>query len=137
MQQLLGKYAPYCFAVLRIMAGLMFACHGSQKLFGVPGDRPAQPLVSLTGLAGIIEFFGGLLIAVGLLTAVTAFIASGQMAFAYFMAHAGRGALPIVNGGELAVLYCFLFLYIAARGPGIWSVDAVIGKKRPITVAQT
>jgi putative oxidoreductase len=101
----------------------MFAMHGSQKLFGVPGERSPAPLVSLMGLAGAIEFVGGLMIALGLLATYAAFIASGQMAAAYFMSHFPRGFLPIINQGELAALYCFLFLYIAATGSGIWSVD--------------
>lgn len=119
----LGKYTPQCYALLRIVAGCMFAMHGSQKLFGVPGGVPVAP-VSLMGLAGIIEFFGGLLIAIGFMTGIVAIITSGQMATAYFMVHAPEGPLPILNRGELAVLYCFLFLYMAAHGSGIWSVDS-------------
>ena len=122
MEGFLGRYAPQFYAVLRIVAGLLFACHGAQKLFGVLGGQQV-PLMGMMGLAGIIEFAGGLLIAIGFLTSIAAFIASGEMAVAYFMAHASRGALPIQNGGELAVLYCFVFLYIAARGPGIWAID--------------
>ena len=122
MEGFLGRYAPQLYALLRIVAGLLFACHGAQKLFGVLGGQQV-PLMGLMGLAGIIEFAGGLLIAIGFLTSIAAFIASGQMAVAYFMAHAPRGALPIQNGGELAVVYCFLFLYIAARGAGIWAID--------------
>src|SRR5262245_21880891 len=129
MDRYLGKYSPYLYAILRIVAGLMFAMHGSQKLFGAPGARSPVPLNSLMGLAGVIEFFGGLMIALGLLTGYAAFIASGQMAFAYFMAHAKNGFLPIINQGELAALYCFVFLYIAARGSGVWSIDALTKKK--------
>ncbi len=84
-----------------------------------------MPLASLMGFAGIVELVGGLLIAIGLFTSWAAFIASGQMAFAYFMAHAPKGTYPIENQGELAMLFCFVFLYIAAKGAGIWSVDAV------------
>ena len=130
MCKFLEKYSPYIFAVLRIIAGLMFACHGSGKLFGFPGENPAAPLVSLMGLGGVIEFFGGLLIAFGFFASYAAFIASGMMAVAYFMAHFPKGFLPIVNRGELAVLYCFIFLLIAAQGPGVWSIDSLIKKCR-------
>ena len=98
--------------------------HGTQKLFGWPGGGNTVELVSLMGLAGIIEFVGGLMIAAGAEAGIAAFIASGQMAFAYFLQHAPAGPYPILNRGELAVLFCFLFLYIAAHGSGIWSVDA-------------
>lgn len=123
MDRFLGNYSSYFFAILRIVSGLLFAMHGSQKLFGWPGDQPALEIASLMGFAGIVELVGGLLIAIGFLTSWAAFIASGQMAVAYFMAHASRGSLPILNQGEPAVLFCFLFLYIAAHGAGIWSVD--------------
>jgi len=118
----LTPYAPHSYALLRIVAGLLFAQHGAQKLFGWLGATDAVPLLSQRGLAGVIEFFGGLAIAVGAFTSPVAFLASGQMAVAYFLAHFPRGVWPIQNGGELAALYCFLFLYIAARGSGKWSV---------------
>jgi putative oxidoreductase len=132
MERILGPYAPYLYAVLRIVAGFLFACHGAQKLFGMfggigPGGGPA-PLFSLMGLAGIIEFFGGLLIMVGWLTGYAAFIASGQMAAAYFMAHHPRGSWPVLNEGEPAVLFCFIFLYMASRGSGVWSIDSLRGR---------
>jgi putative oxidoreductase len=116
---------------LRIITGFLFLAHGSQKLFGFPGDRAAAPdLLTLIGLAGVLEFFGGLLIMGGLFTRAVAFLLSGQMAVAYFQAHAGGGFWPIVNRGELAVLYCFLFLYLSAAGGGPWSLDALVrGKK--------
>lgn len=127
MERILGKFAPHLYALLRIVAGLLFACHGAQKLFGLFGGVGEQPGVAVTwlslmGLAGFIELVGGLLIALGVLASYTAFIASGEMAFAYFMSHAPRGFWPIENGGELSVLYCFTFLYIAARGAGRWSL---------------
>jgi putative oxidoreductase len=127
MERVVSKYAPYLYVLLRIVAGLLFACHGAQKLFGVFGGIGGQPgtsvpLFSLMGLAGCIELVGGLLITLGVLTSFAAFIASGEMAFAYFMQHFPRGFWPIQNGGELVVLYCFLFLYIAANGAGIWGV---------------
>lgn len=129
MEKFLGRFAPYLFAILRIVAGLMFAMHGSQKLFGWPGDGEPVELFSLMGLAGIIEFFGGLLIAIGLFASIAAFIASGEMAVAFFMAHVPRGWNPLLNDGELSVLYCFLFLFIAAYGAGVWSLDILRKRK--------
>jgi putative oxidoreductase len=122
MQSLLARFTPYLYALLRIVAGLMFAQHGAQKLFGWLTDSPPVALLSQRGLAGVIEFFGGLAIALGAFTSPIAFLASGQMAVAYFQAHLPRGFWPIENAGELAVLYCFLFLYIASRGSGKWSL---------------
>jgi putative oxidoreductase len=130
MERFLGKYSPYLYALLRIVAGLLFAMHGAQKLFGWPGGKPPVPIASMIGVAGIIELVCGLMIAIGLLTGYAAFIASGEMAVAFFMAHFPTHPLPILNGGEPAVLYCFLFLYMAAQGSGPWSVDAVLGKGR-------
>lgn len=119
MEKVLVGFKPYAYALMRIIVGLAFACHGAQKLFGAFG-RTAVPLYSQIGAAGAIEFFGGLLVALGLLTGYAAFIASGQMAVAYFTAHFPKGFWPIQNGGELAVLYCFIFLYIATQGSGVW-----------------
>jgi len=132
MQRAMSRYAPHLYILLRIVAGLLYACHGAQKLFGVfggPGGQPgvSVPLFSLMGLAGCIEFAGGLLIALGILTSWAAFIASGEMASAYFMQHFPRSFWPIQNNGELAVLFCFLFLYIAAHGAGMWGV----GRRHP------
>lgn len=115
MQRVLGRVAPFIYAVLRIVAGVLFAMHGAQKLFGLFGRDPVS-LMSQAGAAGIIELACGSLIAIGFLTSPAAFIASGEMAFAYFLSHAPRGLNPLQNGGERAVLYCFLFLYMAARG---------------------
>ncbi len=129
MQPLLGRFHETIYALLRIVAGFLFFQHGLPKLFGGFGrDQPAE-LMSQMGLAGVIEVFGGALIAVGLFTSPVAFIASGEVAVAYFQAHAPRGFWPIVNGGELAALYCFVFLYFAAMGSGKWSVDS-LRKKR-------
>ena len=122
MQGILGRFAPQIYALLRIVAGLLFACHGAQKLFGVLGAKQA-PIMSQFGLAGVIELVGGVMIAAGILASLMAFIASGEMAVAYFQVHAPGGFFPVQNGGELAVLYCFIFLYIAARGNGTWSVQ--------------
>jgi len=122
MERVLGRFSPQLYAVMRIFVGLLFACHGAQKLFGVLGGQQVE-LASKLGLAGIIELVGGLMIAIGFLTGTAAFIASGEMAYAYFTAHMPKGGAPIQNGGEPAVLYCFVFLYIAARGVGVWGVD--------------
>ena len=131
----LEKLRPQIYAVLRIVVGLMFAQHGAQKLFGLLGgfgeDGGTAPLFSLMGLAGVIEFFGGLMIALGLLTGGAAFICSGLMAVAYFMAHFPQGFFPIQNRGELAVVYCFIFLFMASRGAGIWSLDSIWRKEKP------
>jgi putative oxidoreductase len=114
MSNPLQQFSPTFFAFLRIVAGFMFALHGAQKLLGAFGaERATEPLRIV---AGVIELGGGALIAIGFLTVPVAFLASGQMAFAYFMAHAPNGFWPIVNRGELAALYSFLFLYIASRG---------------------
>ena len=122
-----SRLAPHLLSLLRIVAAFLFIAHGTQKLFGFPVSepRPSLELFSLMGAAGIIETFGGLLMLLGLFTRPVAFILSGQMATAYFMQHAPRGGWPILNGGELAVLYCFLWLYFVAAGPGPWSVDGL------------
>jgi putative oxidoreductase len=127
MEGILGRFAPQFYALLRIVSGLLFAQHGAQKLLGVLGGQQVS-ITSQFGLAGVIELVGGLMIAAGMFASLVGFIASGEMAVAYFQAHAPRGLWPVQNGGELAVLYCFLFLYIAARGNGVWSVQG--GKKR-------
>jgi putative oxidoreductase len=124
MAALLSRFHAQSYALLRIVAGLMFLMHGTQKIFAVPGDQPATMLASLMGVAGIIELACGALVMVGLFTSIAAFIASGEMAAAYFIVHAGQSFWPIINRGELATLYCFLFLFIAAHGSGIYSVDA-------------
>jgi putative oxidoreductase len=129
MDRILGTYAPQFYALLRIVAGILFMAHGTQKLFGWPGGSPPVEIASMMGVAGIIELVAGFLIAIGLFASWAAFIASGEMAVAYFMAHVPNGWAPILNQGELAVLYCFLFLYIASQGAGIWSVDAARGSR--------
>ena len=122
MERVLGRFAGELYAFLRIVAGFLFACHGAQKLLGALGGHQVQ-LASQMGLAGIIELVGGTLIAIGLFTSPVAFVASGEMAFAYFQAHAPKSFWPIMNGGELAALFSFLFLYIATRGPGRFAID--------------
>jgi len=128
MEKWLGKYSSFFYALLRFVAGVLFACHGAQKLFGAFGGQKQAETLFL--VAGTIEFFGGVLIAIGLLAGYAAFIASGQMAVAYFMQHYPKAFWPILNGGEPAVLYCFIFLYIASVGSGALSVDALIAKSR-------
>jgi putative oxidoreductase len=127
MEGILGRFAPQIYALLRMVSGLLFAVHGAQKLLGVLGGQQA-PIMSQFGLAGVIELVGGLMIAAGVFASLAAFVASGEMAVAYFQAHAPKAFWPVQNGGELAVLYCFVFLYVAARGNGAWSVQG--GKKR-------
>ena len=121
-----ASWAPRLLSVMRIMTGLLFLQHGTAKLFKIPVIPMFAnlSLTSLPGIAGILELVGGVLMIVGLFTRSTAFVLSGLMAFAYFIAHAPRGFWPILNAGELAILYCFVFLYFAAAGPGPWSVDA-------------
>lgn len=128
MERWLGRYSDYAYAVMRIFVGALFACHGAQKVFGLFGGIPV-PMTPLIWTAGAIELVGGLLVLAGLLTGYAAFVSSGEMAVAYFIGHASKGFWPIVNQGEMAVLYCFVFLFIASRGSGILSVDSLIGKK--------
>ncbi len=123
-----ASWEPALLSVLRIVTAFGFIVHGTQKLFAFPVAGSAQPveLGSLMGAAGILEFAGGAMLLVGLLTRPIAFLLSGEMAFAYFMQHAPKGFWPALNGGELAMLYCFLFLFFAAAGPGPWSLDAAV-----------
>jgi putative oxidoreductase len=122
-------WEPRILSILRIVTGLLFLEHGTQKIFNFPPRPNAQPYRLFTlvpGLAGIMELVGGILIVLGLFTRPVAFLLSGEMAFAYFMAHAPRGFFPIAmggNGGETAILYCFIFLYFAFVGAGVWSLD--------------
>ena len=120
-------WAPRLLSILRIMAGLLLLEHGTAKLLKFPVVQTMANLTlsSMAGIAGFFELVGGALLVIGLFTRPVAFILSGMTAVAYFYAHAGRGFFPILNGGELAALYCFAFLYLAAAGPGPWSVDAV------------
>lgn len=127
MEKWLGRYSNLFYALLRIVAGVLFACHGAQKVFGVLGGQKQEGLLQA---AGVIELVCGILIAVGLFTSIVAFIACGEMAVAYFKAHFPGGFWPILNKGELAVLFCFVFLYMASRGSGILSLDGLIGKAR-------
>jgi putative oxidoreductase len=136
MDSFLGRYSTYLYAVLRIVSGFLFIWHGSQKLLGFPPPKSPSPdgFTAVAAVAGTIELLGGFLIMIGLFTGFAAFLASGLMAFAYFIGHFSIQAfLPLVNGGELAVLYCFVFLYIASRGSGVWSVDGAFKGIRAAT----
>jgi len=128
----LQRYEPYLLALLRIVTGLLFLEHATQKFFAFPVPFPMQPLPTLFVAAGIIELVCGALITVGLFTRLAAFIASGEMAVAYFHGHFPKGFWPPVNGGEGAILYCFIFLFLAAAGAGAWSIDAARTRTEPI-----
>ena len=134
MERILGAFAQHTYAILRIVSGFLFMCHGMQKLFNFPAAQGAPPpdgISPLMAVAGGIELVGGFLIMIGLFAGFAAFVSSGLMAFAYFMAHFSIQAfLPIQNKGELAVIYCFLFLYIASVGSGAWSVDSLINQAK-------
>lgn len=129
MLDFMAKYGPQTYALLRMVAGFLFLWHGTQKLFGFPGGASGDRPFHITYVAGPIEFFGGLLLMLGLFTRPVAFLCSGLMASAYWMSHGTRALLPIENRGELAALYCFLFLFMCAQGSGIWSLDALRGRK--------
>src|SRR5438067_8609275 len=134
MAEVIGRFSAHTFALLRIVAGLMFAMHGTQKLLGYPPMPKAMagPLPPLMKVAGGIELVCGALIAIGLFTGIAAFIAAGEMAAAYFMGHASHGIWPLENQGELSVLYCLFWLFVAAHGGGIWSIDNAIRGRRPV-----
>ena len=120
----LDAWAPRLLSVLRIVTGFLFLLHGLQKLLGFPAPAPMPiELFSLIGLAGGLELFGGTLVLVGLFTRPAAFVLSGEMTFAYVIGHAPRSFWPVLNGGDPAILYCFVFLYLAAAGAGPWSID--------------
>lgn len=129
MSEFLTKWSPQVLSVLRFIAGFLMIWHGSQKLFGFPPSSGGGGGGALMTVAGIIEFFGGALLIVGLFTRPAAFLLSGLLAVGYFMAHAPQGFLPILNKGELAVIYCFVFFYLFFAGGGAWSLDRLIWKK--------
>lgn len=131
MFQRLERFAPHILGITRILFGIMMASHGAQKLFGAFGGMPAGVPPHIIWIAGSIEFFGGLLIAIGLFTRPVAFLMSGLMAAAYFIGHAPQGFWPKQNQGELAVIYCWFSLYLAAAGPGAFSIDGVLRSPRP------
>lgn len=130
----LDRFAPYALGALRIVAGALFLAHGLVKVAGFPeGAQPGQQaLLSLFGVGGLIEVVTGVLLIAGLLSRPAAFIASGQMAVAYWMFHAPSSPFPAVNGGDAAILFSFIFLYVAAAGPGAFSLDAYLRRPRPL-----
>ena len=133
LDRLCRDAAPHLLSLLRIMAALLLLQHGTQKLLGfppLPPGRSGPEFLTLIWFAGVIELIGGVLLAIGLFSRATAFILSGELAFAYWIGHAPRGFYPLLNAGELAALYCFVFLYLAAAGPGPWSLDRLLWRRR-------
>jgi putative oxidoreductase len=132
LSETLDRYTPYALAALRIVTALILMEHGTQKLFGFPAPPQSgqPPLISLLGAGGVMEFAGGLLILVGLFTRPVAFLLAGEMAVAYWTFHAPRSLYPVLNGGDAAILYCFVFLLLVFTGPGAWSIDEMRGKTR-------
>ncbi|MGZ5492395.1 MAG: DoxX family protein [Thermoanaerobaculia bacterium] len=128
MKPILARFAESTHALLRIMSGAMFMIHGTQKVLGMPASEHRPPLASMGGVGGLLELICGTLILIGLFTSIAAFIASGEMAVAFFYSHAPHGLIPNLNKGELAVLYCFVFLYLASAGGGAWSLDRALRK---------
>ncbi|WP_354550190.1 DoxX family protein [Kaistia defluvii] len=125
-----SKFQPYTLGLLRIVSSLIFMAHGTQKILGFPASDKAPAMFSLSWTAGMLELVGGFLLLIGLFSRPVAFVLSGLMAFAYWMAHAPRSVYPVLNGGDAAILYCFIFLYLVFAGPGRWSVDALLKRER-------
>jgi putative oxidoreductase len=125
MKAFMSNYSSHCYALMRMVAGFLFLWHGTQKLLDFPIGMPPGVPAYITYIAGPIELIGGILIMMGLFTHWAAFLASGLMAFAYWIGHGTTAPLPIQNSGELAALYCFVFLFISSQGGGIWSIDSV------------
>ncbi|WEK49709.1 MAG: DoxX family protein [Candidatus Kaistia colombiensis] len=121
----ISKFQPYTLGLLRIVSSLIFMAHGTQKILGFPASDKAPAMFSLPWTAGMLELIGGFLLLIGLFWRPVAFVLSGLMAFAYWLAHAPRSVYPVLNGGDAAILYCFIFLYLVFAGPGRWSVDAL------------
>ncbi len=131
MELRLEAWRTHLLSLMRIVTGVLFMQHGGQKIFGFPAPQRYEfDLFSMSGIAGSLELFGGFLVVIGLFTRPTAFLLSGLMAFAYFIAHAPQNFWPILNGGELAAMFCFVFLYFTAAGGGKWSADYLRSKKR-------
>jgi len=129
------RYAPQALSLLRIVAALLFLLHGTSKLLGLPAsEMPMPPTGSLLWIGGVLELVGGLMLLFGILSRPVAFVLAGEMAVAYWMFHAPQSTFPSVNGGDAAILFCFVFLYIAAAGPGPWSADASLGRRRVTTI---
>jgi putative oxidoreductase len=133
MVDFMGRFNSQSYAILRMVAGFLLSWHGSQKLFGFPPSAHADAPSYVTYVAGPIELVGGMMVMLGLFTRPAAFLCSGLMACAYWMAHGTKALLPIQNQGELAALYCFVFLYVAAHGAGIWSLDGLLARGRSRT----
>lgn len=131
MKPFMSVYNSHCYALMRIVVGFLFLWHGTQKLFDFPSAMPPGVPAFITYIAGPIELIGGILIMIGLFTSWSAFLASGLMAFAYWIGHGTKALLPLLNNGELAALYCFVFLFISTQGGGIWSIDALINRRKP------
>ena len=129
-----ARLAPHILSLLRIVAALLFLEHGLSRLFGWPSPIPTPHLFTLYWFAGAIELLGGVLLTLGLFSRVAALVMSGEMAFAYFLSHAPHGFFPILNRGDGAVLYCFVFLYIAAAGAGPWSLDALLARRSHVAL---
>jgi putative oxidoreductase len=132
----LDRFSAPFYCIMRLVVGLMFACHGLDKIFGTFTPK-AEALPTLMVVGGWVEIICGFLVAFGLLTRLAAFVASGEMAVAFFMMHAPKGLIPYVNKGELAVVYCVVFFYIFLRGSGSWSIDAMIGKRKATAATAT
>ena len=128
----LSRWHPQLLALLRIVTGLLFLEHATSKFFAFPAPFPMQPLAPMLTAAGVIELVAGALITIGLFTRIAAFIASGEMAVGYFMFHFPQGFWPLVNKGEAAILFCFVFLYLAAAGPGAWAIDNARLRNAPV-----
>src|SRR3954447_17486085 len=126
----LSRFEPYLLALLRIVTGLLFLEHALSKFFAFPVPFPVHPLPTLLIAAGVIELLAGILVTLGLFTRIAAFVASGEMAVAYWMQHFPKSPWPIANMGEAAILFCFVFLYLAAAGPGAWSVHGAVYRSR-------
>ena len=126
-----APWAPRILSLLRMVAGLIFLAHGTQKLLGFPASEFSPEFLSLPWIAGVLELVGGPLLVLGLFTRPVAFVLSGQMAVAYWMVHAPQSPFPVLNGGDSAILYCFVFLYLVFAGPGPWRLDAFLGRDAP------
>jgi putative oxidoreductase len=129
MEEFCAKWQPQFLSVLRIMAGLLFLEHGTSKYLGFPHVEKVPEALSMSGVGGMLELVGGALIALGLFTRPVAFLLAGEMAIAYFYAHAPRAFFPVLNAGDAAILFCFVFLYLFFAGPGPWSIDATMKRK--------
>jgi putative oxidoreductase len=129
MEEFCAKWQPQFLSVLRIMAGLLFLEHGTSKYLGFPHVDKVPEALSMSGAGGMLELVGGALIALGLFTRPVAFLLAGEMAIAYFYAHAPRAFFPVLNAGDAAILFCFVFLYLFFAGPGPWSIDATMKRK--------